>query len=602
LGKHIPALLITLKGGKLVVTSSRLDSESLKGLAAGLPEASACSVYVIRTGEGLEIKSLPNLSDLLEDRGNLDSRGLCRQLRGSVTGPRVALVQADYAGAGRALQSLKPLLANAHKLHRALVLIAVDSLVFDELQENAVSPAEQPLPGSAALSPARASGMTRTDGLSGCLIERPVCAGCKEAVQLLRGLPDPPVPTALVEISRRYFGLSPEAVLVRRLIILAAQGDFPVLVLGPSGTGKEIIARAIYDGMCVIDRRNRKRDFVALNCGGIPDELLESELFGYVKGSFTGATRDKKGLWELAGNGVLFLDEIGDLPAHQQAKILRVLEEKRIRPIGGLNDIEVYARVIAATNRDLPAMVKVGLFREDLYQRLKGGFPILTPALDDHPEDIGEVAQLCWASVWRERQPGEPELPVPYLCDGALEALRKHRWPGNIRELKNLLRTVRQTCPQGPWDQAAIEVALARSEVRSRGRLSYTTSPTGIWRHLDDTTVELRRCQLAMERFWSHARTGGRETRELRSAILACCRALEERCEHPLLFGTTPTFSRVCQILTRLADLVEGPASDTSMRMIQDESVLKEALNQTFAALFEESGRLSNYRQPGWIG
>lgn len=160
-----------------------------------------------------------------------------------------------------------------------------------------------------------------------------------------------------------------------------------MLILGDTGTGKELVARAIHDHSA-----RRAKRFMLVNCGAIPYDLLESELFGHVKGAFTDATYDKPGLWELADKGTLFLDEIGDLHPNHQVKILRALEDKKIRPIGGTKEIEVDARIIAATNRDLFSMVQARQFREDLYYRLCP-FPIYTPTLPDHPEDIPTITQ-----------------------------------------------------------------------------------------------------------------------------------------------------------------------------------------------------------------
>jgi transcriptional regulator with GAF, ATPase, and Fis domain len=168
-----------------------------------------------------------------------------------------------------------------------------------------------------------------------------------------------------------------------------------VLVLGDTGTGKEVIARSIHNYSA---RASEK--FVPVNCGAIPSELLESELFGHKRFTFTDAKYDKKGLWEITGNGTLFLDEVGDLALIHQVKILRALEENKIRPIGEVKEIRVNARVIAATNRDLFSMVKAGHFREDLYYRLRS-FLLRTPGLRDHPEDIPTLARFFWKKIAR---------------------------------------------------------------------------------------------------------------------------------------------------------------------------------------------------------
>ena len=206
-------------------------------------------------------------------------------------------------------------------------------------------------------------------------------------------------------------------------IIKVASTDSTVLISGESGTGKELIASAIYEH----SRRNG-RPFVKINCVAIPEGLLESELFGHERGSFTGATEQKKGKFEIANNGTIFLDEIGDMPLATQAKLLRVLQEKEFERVGGTNLIRVDIRFIAATNKKLPEMIKKGTFREDLYFRLNV-FSISIPALRERKEDIPLISNYFLES-----------LPKPAkLSTSALQELIGYSWPGNIRELRNIL-------------------------------------------------------------------------------------------------------------------------------------------------------------------
>ena len=201
-----------------------------------------------------------------------------------------------------------------------------------------------------------------------------------------------------------------------------------VLILGDSGTGKELVARAIHDAS-----PRRARRFVAVNCAAIPATLLESELFGHVKGAFTDASRDKLGLFEDADGGTLFLDEIGEMPMALQSKLLRVLQEGEIRPVGSSASIKVDVRLIAATLRDLLAEVAAGRFREDLYYRLNV-VPIAIPPLRDRPEDIGQLAKFFVARhALRHGRAGVE------LSEDALEALAQQPWAGNVRELENVL-------------------------------------------------------------------------------------------------------------------------------------------------------------------
>jgi sigma-54 dependent transcriptional regulator, flagellar regulatory protein len=222
-------------------------------------------------------------------------------------------------------------------------------------------------------------------------------------------------------------GRSETILSLKRLIESVAQSDATVLVIGESGTGKELVARALHDH----SQRAAKR-FVPVNCGAIPKDLIESELFGHRKGAFTGAISDRMGRFELAQDGTLFLDEIGDLPLDMQVKLLRVLQERTVDPIGSNKPIDINVRVVAATHKDLEAEVQAGRFREDLYYRLNV-LPVTTPPLRERPEDI---AALCEHFAKVHANPNK--LPVE-LSERLMEELLSYPWPGNIRELSNLM-------------------------------------------------------------------------------------------------------------------------------------------------------------------
>lgn len=209
------------------------------------------------------------------------------------------------------------------------------------------------------------------------------------------------------------------------LIEKVAPSDATILITGESGTGKEVVARMIHH-----HSRRRIGEFVAVNCAAIPRELIESELFGHVRGAFTGAVRDKKGKFEQADGGTIFLDEIGELETDLQAKLLRVLQERVIEPVGAENRLEVDVRVIAATNSNLEEAVKSNKFREDLYYRLNV-IPVIVPSLRDRSEDIPLLVRgfLRRFSI---------DIPVS-VDDELMAALSHHSWPGNIRELENLV-------------------------------------------------------------------------------------------------------------------------------------------------------------------
>ncbi len=215
---------------------------------------------------------------------------------------------------------------------------------------------------------------------------------------------------------------------VRDLVKKVAATRSNVLLLGESGTGKELVARAIH-----VRSTGRAQPLVKVNCPGIPAQLFESELFGHMKGAFTGAEQSRKGKFELAGKGNILLDEISEIPFELQAKLLRVLEERRFTRIGGSAEVKVEARVIAATNRNLKAMVEEGRFREDLYYRLNV-FPIELPPLRDRREDIAETALHLLCHIG-----SSCGLLAKGISDEAMAALTSYRWPGNTRELRNVL-------------------------------------------------------------------------------------------------------------------------------------------------------------------
>lgn len=223
-------------------------------------------------------------------------------------------------------------------------------------------------------------------------------------------------------------GESPALKMALHLVSVVAPTDSSVLILGETGTGKELIARAIHN----LSGR-RERAFVKLNCAAIPLGLLESELFGHEKGAFTGAIAQKIGRFSLAHKGTLFLDEVGDIPLELQAKLLRVLQEQEFERLGSNQTHKVDVRLIAATHRDLFTMVKLGTFREDLYYRLKV-FPISVPALRQRTEDI---PKLVWH--FTEHYARRMNKRIDEISSETMDALVRYRWPGNVRELQNFI-------------------------------------------------------------------------------------------------------------------------------------------------------------------
>ena len=223
-------------------------------------------------------------------------------------------------------------------------------------------------------------------------------------------------------------GSSREMLKVYTTIKKVADTPANVLILGESGTGKELAAKAIHE-----NSSRKKMPFVVINCGGIPENLLESELFGYIKGAFTGAYADKMGLFEVGRGGTVFLDEIAELPPLLQVKLLRIVQEKTFRRIGGADDLKVDVRIISATNRNLIESVKAGTFREDLYYRLNV-IPLRMPSLRERKEDIPVLAKY-----FIEKYSREFGKEIKTISSYALELLLKYPFPGNIRELENII-------------------------------------------------------------------------------------------------------------------------------------------------------------------
>ncbi|MCH9032591.1 MAG: sigma-54-dependent Fis family transcriptional regulator, partial [candidate division Zixibacteria bacterium] len=243
---------------------------------------------------------------------------------------------------------------------------------------------------------------------------------------------------------------------VKELIEQIADSELTALIRGESGTGKEIAARAIHS------RSGRaKMPFVKVNCAAIPRDLLEAELFGYEKGAFTGAHKTKQGRFEIANNGVMFLDEIGDMPLELQSKLLQVLEQQEFMRVGGINPIHVDVRIVCATNKDLEEAIEHRLFRDDLFYRLNE-ITIYLPPLRERPED---VALLVNHFVTRYNQLYEKDLPA--LSRKAQEKLTSFSWPGNVRQLENLIK---QIVVRG--DETIIDELLAGSKNKARTAFS----------------------------------------------------------------------------------------------------------------------------------
>jgi len=226
-------------------------------------------------------------------------------------------------------------------------------------------------------------------------------------------------------------GQSPAIVRIRDMVTLLSDSDSTVLITGESGTGKEVVARMLHNA-----GNRAKKPMVSMNCGAIPEELLESELFGHVKGAFTGAIKARPGRFEVANSGTIFLDEIGDMSPNLQVKLLRVLQERKFEPVGSTQSMDVDVRVIAATHRDLEEEIRNNRFREDLYYRLNI-IPIEIPALRQREDDVLLIAEHFIKHFNEQKQAG-----IEGFSDAARQIMLDYRWPGNVRELQNLMERI----------------------------------------------------------------------------------------------------------------------------------------------------------------
>ncbi|MGP8026785.1 MAG: nitrogen regulation protein NR(I) [Acidocella sp.] len=270
-------------------------------------------------------------------------------------------------------------------------------------------------------------------------------------------------------------GRSPAMQEIYRVIARLTTTDLTVMINGESGAGKELVARALHDY-----GRRRQGPFVAINMAAIPRELIESELFGHERGAFTGATNRHVGRFEQAGGGTLFLDEIGDMPPEAQTRLLRVLQEGEYTTVGGRQPIRANARIIAATHRDLRALIRSGQFREDLFYRLNV-VPIRLPPLRERPDDIPVLAQHFLNKAQAEG------LPAKTIDPAAMALLSAYRWPGNVRELENLIRRLAALVPQPVITEEILAQELADYAVAEE------PAPTAVSDDADGMTTVVER-------------------------------------------------------------------------------------------------------------
>jgi two-component system, NtrC family, response regulator PilR len=276
-------------------------------------------------------------------------------------------------------------------------------------------------------------------------------------------------------------GSSPVIEKLKATIRTVAPTASTVLIYGESGTGKELVARAVHS--C---STRSTQPFVSINCGAFPETLLESELFGYVKGAFTGASQNKRGLFEVSGGGTIFLDEIGEMSVSMQVKLLRVLQERTIRPVGSTQEMPVDVRVIAATNRDLREMVANGTFREDLYYRVSV-IPIQVPGLRERRDDVALLA-----NHFLKKYAGAAQKSILRIRQESLDALRDFDWPGNVRQLEN---TIERAVAMETGDELRIDFEADRPRVRAAVSSTNGSSP-----HLPTDGIDFEKYVAGIER------------------------------------------------------------------------------------------------------
>ena len=487
--------------------SQPLDTESWSGTPHDLADVRAAGVYLVPSITLDAIRR--RFRDIFNDRGTKHERRALSAIL--LRQPKVPFAQAEFSGLASLRRSVRTLLVNAVKCgERKAYVVGVPATRFEEAAAHI------------GVVPERHDTDSDLDAVEASLLE-PV-----------------DVPRALED---RVIGESREMHIVRQWIVRAAGHDEPVLILGETGTGKEVVARAIH----TFSAKRGSRHFQPVNCGAIPDQLFESEVFGYVPHSFTGAhPRGSVGMWRHAKGGTIFLDEIADLAVQHQVKLLRALQENTIRPVGSVDEIDVDARVIAATNKDLRSMVELGEFREDLYYRI-GSMCITLPPLRDRPEDVAPLAAFFWNEVAPQRPP---------LSTDVIHELRQYRWRGNARELRYVLANLHTTFPK-----AALTVDHVRAIVRVRAPHRTTNDGDGVeqtLRHVEYMR-HLRRARAAIEACRRLVRTvAHRELKpDTRTRLLAevagCLTELQLVGTRPERFDNVSTFEAAYRLAGGLA-------------------------------------------------
>jgi transcriptional regulator with AAA-type ATPase domain len=483
---------------------ARLQMVSWSGPPRDLADGHAAGVYLVADET---IAVLRRLVPKVNDRGRKHpARPLSALLLGQ---PGIPLVQAAFKSVNSLSNSIHTVLQHAvRRRERKPYIIGVPRAVFERIAARA------------GLEPDDVATVAAPD--LDVLLSEPV-----------------DVPQELESV---VVGESTEMHLVRQWIVRAAGHDHPIVILGESGTGKEVVARAVHN----LNPSRKRYQFEPVNCGAIPEALFESQVFGYVPGAFTGALRmGSVGMWRNAAGGTIFLDEIGDLAPGHQVKLLRVLQERKILPVGGKQEIPVDARVIAATNRDLQSMAESGEFRDDLYYRL-GSMTITLPPLRDRPEDVPILA----AHFWTEMAPLRPPL-----SEDVLKELRQYRWRGNARELRyvlvNLHTTFQKTVPTVDHVRAVVRHTTRTTGAGGNGA-EQTIRQVEYLRHLRRATGSIGACQRLVRSLDRRSLEPDRRTRLLAEAG-GCLSELQLLGTRPERFQNLATFEATHRLAGALA-------------------------------------------------
>jgi DNA-binding NtrC family response regulator len=540
-----------------------LNTGSTDALAQILLGSERPLAYVIRNEDLDEFRQL---GPMVVDRGRKDGRKGLWALVGGYE--EIPLIDTPYRAVGQVRRGVRDLLTNARaKKEKNLYVIGVVSDLFEELWDGRISEVKASIKRSA-----------KSAGRERVWTSQVLSAKC-----LLSALPRKDIPDELRRT--RYLGESPHVELVRLLVMKAADGDFPVLIVGPTGSGKENVARAIHE----LGKR-KGLPFVSVNTAAIASTLFESELFGAKKGAYTDSKEDRPGLWVSARGGTLLLDEIGDLHLDLQAKILRALEENEVRPVGGVDPVSVQARVIAATNRDLFAMVRAGHFREDLYYRLRD-FRIETPPLRDHPEDIPALARFLWRKQVTKDEQAD-------LSDEIVTALQGYGWPGNVRELRSVLTQLYAAFEH--LDPTIHELRLAVA-LQGQESPAFFGPPderelilhrVECLRHLRRADEAIQACHATLRPIVDDHRTDPATVDAVHAALHYRLIELERLCQTPLLFHGELTFEVVERFTRNLADLHRQLERSPAEARRYWESQVARDLKLALSAIFKQVSQL----------